>query len=146
MLQVDPDHRPTAEQIYNKTTKLVADQKPVAPKIEFKFTHDIAPNVQFSDLLKDKNANEDTTLESFAIQQDQEERGLEYSLREPTEASDRPNTQIAQGAPADTKTKANALASGIDAKIAKAIEFLVEDTSESCWKMKVQRGFINLIS
>ena len=146
MLQVDPDHRPTAEQIYNKTTKLGANQKPVAPRIEFKFTQDITPNVQFSDLLKDKNAEEDTALENFAIQQDQGEKELEYNLCKQSEAQDKPNAQIAQGAPTDTKYRAQTPTSNIDAKVAKAIELLVEDTSEGCWKMKVQRSLINLIS
>lgn len=146
MLQVDPDHRPTAEQIYNKTTKLAANQKPAAPRIEFKFTQDITPNFQFADLLKDKNGQEDTALENFAIQQDQGDTELEYDLRKQSEAQDKPNAQIAQGAPTDTRHRAQAPASNIDAKVARAIELLVEDTSEGCWKMRVQRGLINLIS
>lgn len=60
--------------------------------------------------------------------------------------SARPNAQIAQGATTEMKTNTNLSKSDIDGKISKVFEFLVEDTSESCLKVKVQRGLVNLIS
>ena len=52
MLSVDPDHRPTAEQIYNQTLNLSGNQKFLEPKNEFKFTKDAGATNKFQSTLE----------------------------------------------------------------------------------------------
>lgn len=138
MLRVDPDDRPTAQQIYDRTLKLCGNTKDIVPRIEFKFSPGVQPN-QFQSLLKPQSVDKDTRLENFG-----DNNQFQYSLREPeTAEAVKPTTQVAQGAPATSKVGATDEAA---MKIRKAIDFMVEDQSENCWQVKIQRGLINLIS
>jgi hypothetical protein len=64
MLRINPDDRPTAQQIYDRTSKLCGNQKDGVPRIEFKFAQAVEPN-QFQSLLRSQGAGKDTALENF---------------------------------------------------------------------------------
>jgi len=131
MLRADPDGRPTAQQIYDRTLKLCGNTigNDIVPRLEFKFAQAMQPN-QFQSLLKPQGADKDTRLENFG-----DNNLYQYSLREPESAEAvRPPTQVAQGAPATNKVGAM---DDSAMKIRKAIDFMVEDPSENCWQVKV---------